>query len=160
MKGPRPLAWRWPPSGVCVLGLRPMAWGAEPKPGGTLRVAWEAEGTGFAPGFSRGLQAYYRQGNSFTPLVTVDADVNFVPELAESWEPQENGKVSVVHLRHGGQFHDGTGLPADAVRWHRRWARALFSSPKGRRTTSSSWGRTQGIGRRGSPIWSASSSSS
>jgi hypothetical protein len=51
-----------------------MAWGAEPKPGGTLRVAWEADATGLDPGFSRGIQAYDLQGTIFNPLVTVDAD--------------------------------------------------------------------------------------
>src|SRR4029453_6982360 len=107
--------------GVCLLWLQPMAWGAEPKSGGTLRVAWEADATGLDPGFSRGIQAYYLKGNIFNPLVTVDADLNFVPELAESWEAQENGKVYVFHLRQGVKFHDGTDFNAEAVRWNIRW---------------------------------------
>jgi ABC-type transport system substrate-binding protein len=51
-------------------------------------------------------------------LVTVDATLNFVPELAESWEVQENGKVYVFHLRKGVKFHDGTDFDAEAVRWN------------------------------------------
>ena len=107
--------------GVCLIWFHPIAWGAEPKPGGTLRVAWEADATGFDPGFSRGIQAYYLKGNIFNPLVTVDADLNFVPELAESWEAQENGKVYVFHLRQGVKFHDGTDFNAEAVRWNILW---------------------------------------
>jgi ABC-type transport system substrate-binding protein len=119
----RQVAW-W--CAVLVVGLllvQPLAWGAEPKPGGTLRVAWEADVTGFDPGFSRGIQAYYLKGNIFNPLVTVDADLNFVPELAESWEAQENGKVYVFHLRKGVKFHDGTDFNAEAVRWNIQWTR-------------------------------------
>ncbi len=106
---------------VSLLFMPPMVWGAEPQPGGTLRVAWEADVTGFDPGFSRGIQAYYLKGNIFNPLVTVDEHLNFVPELAESWETQEGGKVYVFHLRKGVKFHDGTDFDAEAVRWNIQW---------------------------------------
>jgi ABC-type transport system substrate-binding protein len=84
-------------------------------------VAWEADVTGLDPGFSRGIQAYYTKGNIFNPLVTVDEQLNFVPELAESWETQENGKVYIFHLRKGVKFHDGTDFNAEAVRWNIQW---------------------------------------
>jgi peptide/nickel transport system substrate-binding protein len=105
----------------CLLLVQPIAWGQQLKPGGTLRVAWEADVTGLDPGFSRGIQAYYIKGNIFNPLVTVDEQLNFVPELAESWETQENGKVYVFHLRKGVKFHDGTDFNAEAVRWNIQW---------------------------------------
>jgi peptide/nickel transport system substrate-binding protein len=105
----------------CLLLAQPIAWGQQLKPGGTLRVAWEADVTGLDPGFSRGIQAYYIKGNIFNPLVTVDEQLNFVPELAESWETQENGKVYVFHLRKGVKFHDGTDFNAEAVRWNIQW---------------------------------------
>jgi peptide/nickel transport system substrate-binding protein len=106
---------------ISLLFMPPLVWGAEPQPGGTLRVAWEADVTGFDPGFSRGIQAYYLKGNIFNPLVTVDEHLNFVPELAESWETQEGGKVYVFHLRKGVKFHDGTDFDAEAVRWNIQW---------------------------------------
>jgi ABC-type transport system substrate-binding protein len=34
---------------------------------------------------------------------------------------QENGKVSVFHLRKGVKFHDGTDFDAEAVRWNIQW---------------------------------------
>src|SRR5262245_66023012 len=117
MQAPQHTAARWHLIAVCLLFMHSIAWGADPTPGSTLRVAWEADVTGFDPGFSRGVQAYYLKGNIFNPLVTVDEDLNFVPELAESWEAQENGKVYVFHLRQGVKFHDGTDLNAEAVRW-------------------------------------------
>jgi peptide/nickel transport system substrate-binding protein len=121
MQGHRQHSWWFYLTVVCLLLGQSIAWGQQPKPGGTLRVAWEADATGFDPGFSRGLQAYYIKGNLFNPLVTVDEQLNFVPELAESWETQENGKVYVFHLRKGVKFHDGTDFDAEAVRWNIQW---------------------------------------
>jgi peptide/nickel transport system substrate-binding protein len=121
MEGHRHIAWLFSLVVVGLLLAQPVVAGEQPKPGGTLRVAWEADATGFDPGFSRGLQAYYIKGNLFNPLVTVDEHLNFVPELAESWETQENGKVYIFHLRKGVKFHDGTDLDAEAVRWNIRW---------------------------------------
>jgi ABC-type transport system substrate-binding protein len=103
---------------VCVLWVHTLAWSQQPKPGSTLRVAWEADVTGLDPAVSTGLQAFYIKGNLFNTLVTVDANLNFVPELAESWEVQENGRVYVFHLRKGVKFHDGTDFDAEAVRWN------------------------------------------
>jgi len=122
MKGHRHTAWQFCLIVVCCFLAQSITWGGEqPKPGGTLRVAWEADVTGFDPGLSRGIQAYYLKGNIFNTLVTVDENLNFVPELAESWETQENGKVYVFHLRKGVKFHDGTDFNAEAVRWNIQW---------------------------------------
>ena len=98
--------------------LLPAAWGQQPKPGGTLRVAWEADVTGLDPHLSTGIQAYFVVGNLFNSLVTIDAELNYVPELAESWDVLEDGKVYVFHLRQGVKFHDGTDFDAEAVRWN------------------------------------------
>jgi ABC-type transport system substrate-binding protein len=95
-----------------------VAWGQQPKPGGTLRVAWEADVTGLDPHTSPGIQAYYVVGNLFNSLVTIDADLNYVPDLAQSWDILEDGKVYVFHLRKGVTFHDGTDFDAEAVRWN------------------------------------------
>jgi hypothetical protein len=51
---------------------------------------------------------------NFNALVTIDEQLNYVPELAESWEMQDNGKVYVFRLRKGVKFHDGTDFDADA----------------------------------------------
>jgi ABC-type transport system substrate-binding protein len=64
------------------------------------------------------LQAFYLKGNLFNTLVTVDEHLNFVPELAESWDVQEDGRVYIFHLRKGVKFHDGTPFDAEAVRWN------------------------------------------
>src|SRR5262245_30820941 len=88
------------------------------KSGGTLRVAWEQDVTGFDPHWTAGLQVTYIAGNLFNNLVTIDSELNYIPELAESWEVQENGKVYVFKLRRGVKFHDGTDFDAAAVAWN------------------------------------------
>jgi ABC-type transport system substrate-binding protein len=94
-----------------------VAWAEQPKSGGTLRVAFEADVTGFDPAIP-GLQNYYVNQNLFNTLVTLDENLGFVPDLAESWDIQEQGKVYVFHLRRGVKFHDGTDFDAAAAKWN------------------------------------------
>jgi len=74
--------------------------------------------TGFDPHWSPGIQVWYMVGNLFNSLVTIDEHLNYIPELAESWEAQDNGKVYVFRLRKGVKFHDGTDFDAAAVAWN------------------------------------------
>jgi peptide/nickel transport system substrate-binding protein len=116
MKGHR--SWSLCISLLLVIGLVSFAPAQQPKPGGTLRVAWEADISGLDPHLSFGMQARLLVGNLFNSLVTIDSELNFVPDLAESWEILENSKVYVFHLRKGVTFHDGTAFDAEAVRWN------------------------------------------
>ena len=99
--------------------LTPLAlWAQQPQSGGTLRVAWEADITGLDPYISPGVQSWYVSGNIFNSLLTIDSELNYVPDLATSWEILENGTVYVFHLRQGVKFHDGTDFDAEVVRWN------------------------------------------
>jgi ABC-type transport system substrate-binding protein len=91
---------------------------AEPQRGGTLRIAYEADITGMDPHTSLGIQAMYVEQNLYNTLVTIDENAEYVPDLAESWDVKEDGKVYVFHLRKGVKFHDGTDLTADVVKWN------------------------------------------
>ena len=102
----------------CLL-LTPLAvWAQQPKSGGTLRVAWEADITGLDPYISPGVQAWFVEGNLFNSLLTIDAQLNYIPDLAESWDVLEDGKVYIFHLRKGVKFIDGTAFDAEVVRWN------------------------------------------
>ena len=48
-------------------------------------------------------------------LVDVDADVQFVPQLATDWSTSEDGLKLVMNLREGVVFHDGEPFNAEAV---------------------------------------------
>ena len=93
-------------------------WAQQPKPGGTLKVAWEADITGLDPHTSSGLQAQWLVGNIFNSLVTIDENLNYIPELAESWEVKDDGKTYIFHLRKGVKFHDGTDFDAEVVKFN------------------------------------------
>src|ERR1035438_8425573 len=49
-------------------------------------------------------------------LLDIDANLNFVPQLATAWEWAPDGLALTVHLRPGVSFQDGTPLDAEAVR--------------------------------------------
>jgi len=101
-----------------LCALPGFVWGQQPRYGGTLRVAWEADITGLDPHTSAGLQAQWMVGNIFNSLVTIDEQLNYIPELAESWDIKDGGKTYVFHLRKGVKFHDGTDFNAEAVQFN------------------------------------------
>ena len=114
----RHIAWSMLIGLLIVVGFVGVTAAQQPRSGGILRVAWEQDVTGFDPHWSPGLQVQYVAGNLFNGLLTIDGDLNYVPELAESWEVQDNGKVYVFRLRQGVKFHDGTEFDAAAVVWN------------------------------------------
>jgi ABC-type transport system substrate-binding protein len=67
---------------------------------------------------SPGVQSWYVAGNLFNSLLTIDGELNYAPELAESWDILENGQVYVFHLRRGVKFIDGAEFDAEVVRWN------------------------------------------
>lgn len=88
-----------------------------PQDGGTLRVAVGAEIDGLNPVQARWALEGNTIGSSiYDSLMTVDADRNLVPKLAESVTPNADGTVWTIKLRPGITFHDGTPLDAEAVK--------------------------------------------
>ena len=53
----------------------------------------------------------------FGGLVTIDKDLNVVPDLAESWDVSSDGTVYTFRLRRNATFHDGKPVTAEDVRW-------------------------------------------
>ena len=80
--------------------------GAQPRPGGTLRIA--------APG----PELYDRllaPGAAYDCLTEIDADGGLRGELAERWETRDGGAEWLVTLREDAAFHDGTPVRAEDV---------------------------------------------
>ena len=91
---------------------------AEPEPnfGGTLRVAVEAEGDGLNPAAnSFAVSAYVMTYPVFDPVAYWDTQGQWIPYLAESFTPIDDGQAWQMKLREGVRFHDGTPLDADDV---------------------------------------------
>ena len=61
-----------------------------------------------------GLEQYL----SLPPRRDPAAEWKVVPELATSWEVQDEGRTWVFHLAQGVQFHDGTDFDAAAAKWN------------------------------------------
>lgn len=105
--------------GVCLLGAPGIAAAAPlekcPVDGGTVRAAMTGSppSLDFITSFSahaRDVGVYLYEG-----LVTVDANYDVAPQLAERWTSSPDGKTYTFHLRSGVTFHDGSPLTADDV---------------------------------------------
>jgi oligopeptide transport system substrate-binding protein len=69
---------------------------------------------------------------AFSGLVSLDPDLNLVPDLAESWEVTSDGTLYTFHLRQNALFHDGRPVTAGDVVFS--WERA--ANPETRSDTA------------------------
>ena len=53
----------------------------------------------------------------FGGLVTIDRNLDVVPDLAESWDISADGRVYTFRIRPDAVFHDGKPVTAEDVRW-------------------------------------------
>jgi len=91
---------------------------AETESQAVLNVATTANITTWDPVKSFSTEVFYL-ANVYEPLLwknPPDADEEFTPALAESWESNEDGTVWTFHLREGATFHDGEPVTAEAVK--------------------------------------------
>ena len=66
----------------------------------------------------------------FGGLVTIDRNLEIVPDLAESWSVSQDGRVYTFHLRPDAVFHDGKPVTARDVQWSlERVTNPLTESP-------------------------------
>ncbi len=87
----------------------------------TLTVATVSDPHGYSPLLLASRQWGRIANCMYEFLVTRDEDMNFYPQLAESWEVEDDGIT--FHLQEGVKFHDGTDMTADVVAWNMHmWA--------------------------------------
>ena len=53
----------------------------------------------------------------FGGLVTIDSQLNIVPDLAEKWVESEDGRIYTFHLRKNASFHNGKPVTAHDFKW-------------------------------------------
>ncbi len=82
----------------------------------TLRVGIEQEAVGLDPNIVTAFASFRRIELLYNRLVTYDASMKVVPDLAESWETPNN-TTYIFHLRKGVKFHDGKELTAQDVKF-------------------------------------------
>jgi len=88
----------------------------EPTPGGTLRIGVEAETDGLNPTANRFAVAGSWMGSAvFDTIAKFTPDGEVVPNLAESWESNDDYTQWTIKLRPNIKFHDGTPLTSEAI---------------------------------------------
>ena len=90
----------------------------QPRDGGVLRVGIQSEPRSLDPllVITDGATGHV-VSNIFNTLVRYDAKMQIVPDLAESWRLEQDGRAVDFFLRKGVKFHDGTDFDAAAVKF-------------------------------------------
>ena len=83
---------------------------------GTLNFLIESQPTNLDPRIGTDAQSEELDGLVFDGLVQRDAQMNVVPDLAESWETPDP-LTYIFHLRRGVRFHDGRALTSADVKF-------------------------------------------
>src|SRR2546429_1192049 len=80
----------------------------------TLTLGVDQEVVGLDPNKVTAFSSFRRVDLLYNKLVTYDADLRVVGDLAESWDTPD-ARTYVFHLRKGVLFHDGEEMTADDV---------------------------------------------
>ncbi|MGC2332574.1 MAG: ABC transporter substrate-binding protein [Candidatus Acidiferrales bacterium] len=83
---------------------------------GTVNFLIESMPTNLDPRIGTDAQSQHLDGLIFDGLVTLDPQMNIVPDLAERWETPDP-RTYVFHLRHGVEFHDGRPFTSADVKY-------------------------------------------
>src|SRR5712692_2023831 len=97
---------------VLVTGV---AVAAEPKRGGTLRVAYGNEIAGLDFHSVPGYEMVWVATNIGCGLIGITPDGKFIPDAAESWQISPDGLLYTFKLKKNVLFHDGTRVDASVV---------------------------------------------
>lgn len=114
---------------VAMLAATPaFAQPALAQAGGTLRIGLASDIDTLDPVLSNTIAGRSVLTALCDKLLDVDANLNFVPRLAEKWEWSADRRALTLTLRAGATFHDGTPVDAEAVRFSLNRAATLPSS--------------------------------
>jgi peptide/nickel transport system substrate-binding protein len=81
----------------------------------TVRIGWAGSPDSLVPGKGILTEAYAIYELVYDTLFDLQFDGSFKPELAESWETSEDGKVWTFKIRQGVTWHDGQPLTANDI---------------------------------------------
>ena len=87
-----------------------------PEAPGTVNFLIESAPINLDPRFGADAQSQDLDGLIFSSLVAHDAQMNIVPDLAQSWETPDS-QTYIFHLRSGVKFHDGRALTSADVKY-------------------------------------------
>lgn len=93
----------------------PTASADEPVSGGTLIAVIPNDPSSLNPCLAQDDGAAYIFAQVFDNLVMMDADYNIIPDLADTWEYNDDFTQLTFHLHPGVKWHDGVDFTADDV---------------------------------------------
>ncbi|ARO13890.1 ABC transporter substrate-binding protein [Ketogulonicigenium robustum] len=101
-----------------ISGLALAAFGAiaAPVSAETLRFAWAQDATGIDPHKQTAFPSLRLMELVYEPLVRLDADLNIVGAVAESWEFSDDSKTLTFKLNPNAKFSDGTSVTSADVK--------------------------------------------
>jgi len=113
----RRLSWlsAVPIAAVLALGTAAPAQAASDECIKIVGYEWSGEKQSMDPADMHSGDDAYHVFSVYDRLLGVDSNFQVKPELAESWESSEGGKVWTFHLRQGVKFHDGSDFDAADV---------------------------------------------
>lgn len=88
---------------------------SEPTTGGTLNIAYEGQPNTLDPTVTTAGATKDIGRPIYEALLTLNGNWEVTPQLAESYEVSEDGKVYTFKLRQGVTFHNGKEMTADDV---------------------------------------------
>ena len=88
-----------------------------PKYGGTLTVAMVADHVTLDPPLHTSVVDIAITQNTYDNLLMIQPDSSVKPELATSWEPNDDLSSYTFHLREGVKFHNGKTFKAEDVKF-------------------------------------------
>lgn len=103
-----------PACGSSEAGGRQVVADARPRQGGSFQMVLEGPSC-LEPACVDSVYDALPVGQIFDGLVALDAGLNVVPRLADTWTISRDGRTYTIHLRTGVTFHDGSPLTADDV---------------------------------------------
>ncbi|MFQ5793529.1 MAG: ABC transporter substrate-binding protein [Candidatus Bipolaricaulia bacterium] len=91
--------------------------GQVPKRGGVLKVGITQQILNLDPHVATAFSSFRVMEQIYEGLLRFDQDLQLQPALANSWTISSDGKVYTFKLRTGVQFHDGSRLTAEDVKF-------------------------------------------
>ena len=89
---------------------------ALPAQAANLRMAWAQDATGLDPHTQTAFSSLRLLELIYEPLVRLDADLNVVPAIADSWEFSDDGLTLTFQLDADAKFSDGAAVTSEDVK--------------------------------------------
>jgi oligopeptide transport system substrate-binding protein len=94
---------------------------------GTLNL-WDSGPITLDPALSGDLSSHTYITQVFSGLLRLDDSLNPVPDIAESWQRSQDGKIYTFSIRKGVNFHNGKSVTAQDFKYS--WERACYPNTK------------------------------